>query len=203
MAASMLNTPLAVELSVYVVRTFVQLRELLVSNLEPALKLKELEQRLEHKLAIHDQAITEIMHAITPRLVSSQSHEFWWAQVVSRGFFASCIGHTRTQGGTTSTLITDALGTIAATDNTGAINTQYSFEPYGKRTQTGQPTDTVSRLPGEFEARCRFGPRGLEKRSGQSRTRLGATLGGVVGSPRCRRIVFTAAGSVMKAMRRI
>jgi hypothetical protein len=34
---------------------FVQLRELLVSNRELALKLKELEQRLERKLDTHDQ----------------------------------------------------------------------------------------------------------------------------------------------------
>jgi hypothetical protein len=60
MAASMLNTPLAVEVSVYVVRAFVQLRELIASNRELAAKLKELEQRLD----THDQAITEIMHAI-------------------------------------------------------------------------------------------------------------------------------------------
>ena len=40
MAASVLNTPLAVEVSVSVVRAFVQLRELLVSNRELALKLR-------------------------------------------------------------------------------------------------------------------------------------------------------------------
>jgi RHS repeat-associated protein len=46
--------------------------------------------------------------------------------------------YSRTQGATTSTLLTDALGsTIADTDSTGAITTQYSFEPYGKTTQTG------------------------------------------------------------------
>jgi hypothetical protein len=64
MAASVLNTPRAVEISVYVVRAFVRLRELLVSDRALALKLKELEQRLERRLDSHDQAIAQLMHAI-------------------------------------------------------------------------------------------------------------------------------------------
>jgi ATP-dependent Clp protease ATP-binding subunit ClpA len=73
MAASMLNTPLAVEVSVYVVRAFVQLRELIASNRELALKLKELEQRLERRLDTHDQAITELMHAIRQLMASPET----------------------------------------------------------------------------------------------------------------------------------
>ena len=73
MAASVLNTSLAVEVSVFVVRAFVQLRELLVSNRELALKLKELEQRLERRLDTHDQAITEILHAIRQLMAPPQT----------------------------------------------------------------------------------------------------------------------------------
>jgi hypothetical protein len=56
MAATVLNSPRAVEMSVYVVRAFVKLRELLVSNKELARRLDELEARIEKKLATHDQA---------------------------------------------------------------------------------------------------------------------------------------------------
>jgi ORF6N domain len=44
MAATILNSPRAVEMSVYVVRAFVKLRELLVSNAELARKLEALEK---------------------------------------------------------------------------------------------------------------------------------------------------------------
>jgi phage regulator Rha-like protein len=64
MAAMILNSARAVEMSVYVVRAFVQLRELLASNKELARRLDELEARLARKLATHDQAITEIIKAI-------------------------------------------------------------------------------------------------------------------------------------------
>jgi len=64
MAATILNSPRAVEMSVYVVRAFVKLRELLASNKELARRLNELEARLERKLVTHDQAITAILSAI-------------------------------------------------------------------------------------------------------------------------------------------
>jgi len=50
MAATVLSSPRAVEMSVYVVRAFVQLRELLASNTELARQLDELEARIEKKL---------------------------------------------------------------------------------------------------------------------------------------------------------
>jgi len=64
MAASVLNTPRAVEVSLYVVRAFVELREALATNKELAKRLNELESRLERKLATHDQAIAGILEAI-------------------------------------------------------------------------------------------------------------------------------------------
>jgi hypothetical protein len=60
MAATILNSPRAVEMSVYVVRAFVQLRDMLASNKELARRLDE----LERKLATHDQAITGILKTI-------------------------------------------------------------------------------------------------------------------------------------------
>jgi len=64
MAASVLNSPRAVEVSLYVVRAFVELRETLASHKELAKRLDELESRIGRKLATHDQAITGILEAI-------------------------------------------------------------------------------------------------------------------------------------------
>jgi hypothetical protein len=60
MAATILNSPRAIEMSVYVVRAFVRLRDLLATNQELAQKFAE----LEHKVSSHDQAITGILKAI-------------------------------------------------------------------------------------------------------------------------------------------
>jgi len=57
MTATVLNSPRAVEMSIYVVRAFVKLRELLTSNKELTRRLDEFETRLEKKLTTHDQAI--------------------------------------------------------------------------------------------------------------------------------------------------
>jgi len=47
MAAMILNSPQATQVSVYVVRAFVRLRELIVSNEELALRLNDLERKTE------------------------------------------------------------------------------------------------------------------------------------------------------------
>ena len=60
MAATILNSPRAVEMSVFVVRAFVRLRELLASNTALARKLDELERKYKH----HDEAIAAILSAI-------------------------------------------------------------------------------------------------------------------------------------------
>jgi len=60
MAASVLNFPRAIEMSVFVVRAFVRLREVLGTNKELAVKIAELERRLE----THDTAIRGIIAAI-------------------------------------------------------------------------------------------------------------------------------------------
>jgi hypothetical protein len=63
-AANVLNSPRAIAMGVYVVRAFVQLRELLVSNKDLARRLDQLEARLDKKLATHDEAIAAILSAI-------------------------------------------------------------------------------------------------------------------------------------------
>ncbi len=64
MAATILNSPRAVEVSIYVVRAFVQLRELLAGHKELAKRLNDLETRMERKLLTQDQAIAGILDAI-------------------------------------------------------------------------------------------------------------------------------------------
>ena len=60
MAATILNTPRAIEVSVFVVRAFVRLREMVAANKELSKKLDELDRRVSH----HDEAITGIVKAI-------------------------------------------------------------------------------------------------------------------------------------------
>jgi hypothetical protein len=60
MAASVLNSPRAVEMSIFVVRAFLRLRETLATNKALAAKLAELEQRLDTT----DHKIMEIVEAI-------------------------------------------------------------------------------------------------------------------------------------------
>jgi hypothetical protein len=60
MAATVLNSKPAVEMSVFVVRAFVRLRELLSANRQTAARIEELEHRLES----HDGTIQDIIDAI-------------------------------------------------------------------------------------------------------------------------------------------
>ncbi len=60
MAASVLNTARAVQISVYVVRAFVALRTSIVSHKELARRLDQ----LERKVGTHDRAIAEILGAV-------------------------------------------------------------------------------------------------------------------------------------------
>lgn len=59
MAASVLNSPHAIEISVHVVRAFVHMRELVTGHKELAQKLAQ----LERKVGAHDKAIAEIINA--------------------------------------------------------------------------------------------------------------------------------------------
>ena len=60
MAATVLNSPRAVRVSVLVVRAFVRLREMLATNKELAEKIAELERRVDS----HDDTIQQIITAI-------------------------------------------------------------------------------------------------------------------------------------------
>ncbi|HEY7658529.1 MAG TPA: ORF6N domain-containing protein [Burkholderiales bacterium] len=60
MAANVLRSKRAIQMSVHVVRAFVRLREMVAANKELSKKLDELERRVSH----HDEAITSIVKAI-------------------------------------------------------------------------------------------------------------------------------------------
>jgi len=60
MASAVLNTPKAVDVSIFVVRAFVRMREALASHKELAKRLAE----LERKVGTHDRAIGQILEAI-------------------------------------------------------------------------------------------------------------------------------------------
>ena len=64
MAANVLNSEQAVAMSVFVVRAFVKLREVLASNSELAKKLDELERKLTGRLDAHEKAIVRLFAQI-------------------------------------------------------------------------------------------------------------------------------------------
>jgi hypothetical protein len=74
MAATILSSPRAVEMSIYVVRAFVKLRDLLSSNRELARRFAQLETRLDKKLTEHDDAIAAILSAIRQLMGKSSTH---------------------------------------------------------------------------------------------------------------------------------
>ena len=81
MAANVLNSPRAVQMSVFVVRAFVKMRETFAQNKELAAKLAELERNLTDRLDDQEQAIVHILGEIkklmepVPADVESASRE--------------------------------------------------------------------------------------------------------------------------------
>lgn len=69
MLGNVLKSPRAVEISLVVVRTFVQLREMLASHKDLAVKLEQ----LERKVGSHDQAIAGLIDAIRQMMAPSES----------------------------------------------------------------------------------------------------------------------------------
>ncbi len=60
-AANVLNSPRAVEMGIYVVRAFVQLREMLASNKDLARKLAVLERKYDSQFKVVFEAIRQLM----------------------------------------------------------------------------------------------------------------------------------------------
>ena len=64
MAANVLNSPAAVRMSVFVVRAFVQMRDLLGGTKELAKQLADLEKKLTARLDGHEVAIIEVLRRV-------------------------------------------------------------------------------------------------------------------------------------------
>jgi len=64
MLSSVINSDNAIAVNIQIMRAFVQLRGLLVSNQELARRFAQLEARIDKKLSDHDEAITAILSAI-------------------------------------------------------------------------------------------------------------------------------------------
>ena len=64
MAANVLNSTPAVRMSVFVVRAFIQMRELLSGSRELAMELKKLEAKLTVRLDVHESAIVDVLRRI-------------------------------------------------------------------------------------------------------------------------------------------
>ena len=61
MAANVLNSPRAVQMSIFVVRAFAKMREMLLGTRELAKKLAALEKKLTSRLDVHETAIVEVL----------------------------------------------------------------------------------------------------------------------------------------------
>jgi hypothetical protein len=72
MAANILRSKRAIEMSVFVVRAFIRMRQMLIEQRGLARKLAELEEELTARLDLHETAINEIFGQIR-RLLSSPS----------------------------------------------------------------------------------------------------------------------------------
>jgi phage regulator Rha-like protein len=72
MAANVLNSPKAIEMSVFVVRAFIKMRETLANNKALALKLVELEKKLTERLNVHERAIVHVLGEIRKLMASAE-----------------------------------------------------------------------------------------------------------------------------------
>jgi len=73
MAANILKSPRAVQISVFVVRAFVKMREMLIEQRDLAKKLEDLEERLTERLDIHETAIVEVLRQVMTLLAPPQN----------------------------------------------------------------------------------------------------------------------------------
>ena len=64
MAANVLNSPQATQMSVYVVRAFVKMRSVFADTKSLARKLAQLEKELKSRLDIHETAIVEVLQRV-------------------------------------------------------------------------------------------------------------------------------------------
>jgi DNA-directed RNA polymerase sigma subunit (sigma70/sigma32) len=64
MAANILRSPRAIQMSVFVVRAFIRMRKIFIGQKDLARKLEELEKELTARLDVHETAINEMFTQI-------------------------------------------------------------------------------------------------------------------------------------------
>jgi len=76
MAANVLNSPQATQMSVFVVRAFVRMRALLGDTRELARRLADLERELKERLDVHEVAIVSILQRVMDLIDPPAAPEF-------------------------------------------------------------------------------------------------------------------------------
>lgn len=72
MLASLLNSPLAIEVSLFVVRTFVKLRNLMVFYKDLASKIDKLEYKYDKQLEAHEENLRDIVEVLRTLMAQPQ-----------------------------------------------------------------------------------------------------------------------------------
>jgi len=65
MAANVLNSPIAIEASILIVRTFIRMREIILEHGDLKKRLQEIESRLAKGFTEHEQELQEIRFLIS------------------------------------------------------------------------------------------------------------------------------------------
>jgi len=107
MAATVLNGPRAVEMSIHVVRALVQLRSIMAANVELARRLDEIEARIEKKLARHDEAIAAMLSAIRELMKPAPGLQRGIGFTADRECRGSCLQPRCCSGGVASGVFAD------------------------------------------------------------------------------------------------
>ncbi len=90
MAANVLSSPRAVQMSVFVVRAFVRLREMLATHKDLARKLEALEKKYDAQLRVVFDAIRQLMKPAEPEkrkigfLVKERAVKFGRSEITPR-----------------------------------------------------------------------------------------------------------------------
>jgi hypothetical protein len=97
MAANVVNSPQAVQMSVFVVRAFLKMRAALTDTRQLAKKLTELEADLKSRLDVHEVAIVEVLQRVMSLLDPPPGPELPKREM---GFHVKDAGETGTKGKT-------------------------------------------------------------------------------------------------------
>ncbi len=75
MAATILSSPIAVEMSILVVRAFIHTRKLMSEHTELRRRLGELENKMSRRFQDHEEELQEIRFAIQQLMLPLDEHE--------------------------------------------------------------------------------------------------------------------------------